>query len=56
MQGLRLNLLTGGFHSQLAGTVGVHFAARTQPPYMTSRDFVPMAGEYSDLCQPSQSH
>jgi hypothetical protein len=25
MQGLRL--LTGGFHSQLAGTVGVHFAA-----------------------------
>ena len=48
--------LAGGLYSELRARTAFILAARTQPPSMTSRDFVPMAGDYSDLCQPSQSH
>jgi len=41
--------LGGGLYSEFAGTVGVHLG-RADPTLW------PMAGDYSDLFQPSQSH
>jgi len=48
--------LAGGLYSEFAGTVGIHLGRADPTADMASRDFVPMAGDYSDLCQPSQSH